>query len=86
LAETAAAQAAFAFANLRSVLANGEASLRDVVRLTVYIKDNSVREHLNKEWLACFPDPHDRPARHTLVYDLQHGMLLQLEVMAYVTA
>ena len=36
--------------------------------------------------LKCFPDPHDRPARHTLNYDLQHGMLLQLEAVAVVGA
>lgn len=28
-----------------------------------FIKDNSQREALNAEWLKCFPDPHDRPAR-----------------------
>jgi 2-iminobutanoate/2-iminopropanoate deaminase len=53
--------------------------------MTVYLKDNSAREHVNSEWLKCFPDPHDRPARHTLIYDLQGGMLLQLEVVAIVS-
>jgi 2-iminobutanoate/2-iminopropanoate deaminase len=84
LGADAASQAAFAFANMRSLLAGGEARLEDVVRMTVYLKDNGAREHVNAEWLKCFPDPHDRPARHTLVYDLQHGMLLQLEVIAIV--
>lgn len=37
---------------------------------------------LEAAWLDCFPNPHDRPARHTLVYDLQHGKLLQLEAVA----
>ena len=36
------------------------------------------------EWLACFPDPDDRPARHIVVHDLQHGMWLQLEVIAVI--
>lgn len=82
----AASQAKFAFLNLETLLAAGGATLADVGRITVYIKDNSVRESINKEWLARFPDPHDRPARHTLVYDLQGGMLLQLEVVAVVQA
>ena len=69
---------------MRSLLAGGGASLQDVVRMTVYLKDNTAREHINAEWLKCFPDPHDRPARHTLMYDLQGGMLLQLEVIAIV--
>jgi 2-iminobutanoate/2-iminopropanoate deaminase len=55
-----------------------------VVKLGVTVKDNTVRDAINTEWLACFPDPHDRPARHITVSDLQHGMWLQLEVMAVI--
>jgi 2-iminobutanoate/2-iminopropanoate deaminase len=69
---------------MRSLLKAGGATLESVVRMTVYLKDNSAREHINSEWLKCFPDPHDRPARHALMYDLQGGMLLQLEVIAVV--
>lgn len=86
LAEGAAAQAACAFRNMQTLLTNGGATLADVVRMTVYVKDPSAREPVNAEWLRCFPDPHDRPARHTLSYDLQHGMLLQLEVVAVIDA
>jgi 2-iminobutanoate/2-iminopropanoate deaminase len=82
LADGAAAQARFAFQHVRTLLAAGGATLDDVVRMTVYLKDPAAREPLNAEWLQCFPDPHDRPARHVLNYDLQHGMLLQLEVVA----
>ncbi|HEU0201321.1 MAG TPA: RidA family protein [Burkholderiaceae bacterium] len=81
-----ATQAALAFANLERLLAAGDATLADVVKLTIYVKDNSVREAINAEWLRCFPDPHDRPARHILVYELQHGMALQLECMAVVAS
>ncbi len=80
----AAAQARLAFANLQTLLSAGGATLSDVVKLTVYVKNDSVREAINAEWLACFPDPHDRPARHIQVVDLQHGMWLQLEVMAVI--
>lgn len=84
LGDDAASQARFAFANLRTLLQVGGAGLEHVVRVTVYLKDSSAREHVNAEWLKCFPDPHDRPARHTLMYDLQHGMLLQLEAVAVI--
>jgi 2-iminobutanoate/2-iminopropanoate deaminase len=84
LAPDAASQARFAFEHARALLAGGGARLEDVVRMTVYLKDNGAREHVNAEWLKCFPDPHDRPARHTLIYDLQGGMLLQLELIAIV--
>jgi 2-iminobutanoate/2-iminopropanoate deaminase len=78
----AGTQARNTFANLRAVLQAGGASLDDVVKLAVTIKDNAVREAVNAEWHACFPDPHDRPARHIVVQDLQHGMWLQVEAMA----
>lgn len=80
----AATQAAHAFTNLRALLAVGGASLDDVVRLSISVKDDSVRDAVNAEWLAAFPDPDDRPARHISVHDLQHGMWLQLEVLAVV--
>lgn len=72
------------FANLRAVLAAGGASMDDVVKFSVTIKDNAVREAINAEWNAAFPDPHDRPARHIVVADLQHGMQLQIEVIAVI--
>lgn len=82
----AAAQAELAFSNLQQLLEAGGATLADLVKLTVYVKDNSVREAVNGEWLHYFPDPLDRPARHIVVHDLQHGMLLQLECMAVVAS
>jgi 2-iminobutanoate/2-iminopropanoate deaminase len=78
------AQARNTFANLRAVLAAGGASLDNVVKFSVTIKDNAVRDAVNAEWNAAFPDPHDRPARHIVVADLQHGMQLQIEVMAVI--
>ena len=77
-------QASHAFANLRALLAAGGASLDDVVRLSILVKDDSVRDAINAQWLLAFPDPDDRPARHISVHDLQHGMWLQLEVLAVI--
>jgi 2-iminobutanoate/2-iminopropanoate deaminase len=76
------AQARNTFANLRAVLQAGGGSLQDVVKLSVTIKDNAVREAINAEWIAAFPDTHDRPARHIVLQDLQHGMWLQVEAIA----
>jgi 2-iminobutanoate/2-iminopropanoate deaminase len=77
-------QAKFMFMNMRSLLAQGGADVSDVVHVKAYVKDNSHRDALNAEWLQCFPDPHDRPARHTMVADLPGGMLVQIEVVAVV--
>jgi 2-iminobutanoate/2-iminopropanoate deaminase len=80
----ATAQVANAFANLDRLLEAGGARLDDVAKLTVYLKDPAARDAVNGQWLRRFPDPHDRPARHILEHDLQHGMALQLEFLAYV--
>ena len=80
-----AQQARNTFANLKAVLAAGGASMDDVVKFSVTIKDNAVRDAVNEQWNEAFPDPHDRPARHIVVADLQHGMLLQIEVIAVIT-
>lgn len=81
----AQAQLRCLFANLRTLLANGGAGLADVVHVNAYLKDNSLREPLNAEWLACFPDPDDRPARHTQVLpDMPGGVLAQLAIVAVV--
>jgi len=79
-----ATQAKFAFQNMEALLQAGGATLDHLVRMTVFIKDDSARAPVNEQWLLRFPDPHDRPARHTLVYDLQGGMLLQLEAIAVI--
>lgn len=84
LPDDMAQQARHAFANLRALLEAGGATLGDVVKLSVTVRDNAVRDAVNTEWLAAFPDPHDRPARHITVHPLQHGLWLQLEVMAVI--
>jgi 2-iminobutanoate/2-iminopropanoate deaminase len=77
-------QARLAFANLRSAVEAGGGTVEGIGHVTAFIKDSSVRDALNEAWVAMFPDAADRPARHTLVWDLQGGMLLQLEAVALV--
>jgi 2-iminobutanoate/2-iminopropanoate deaminase len=77
-----AEQARFAFQNLQTLVTRGGGSLKDVARVTVFVKDNAQRAHVNASWLELFPDPEDRPARHTQVVDLPGGMLIQLEMVA----
>ena len=82
LSEDPTTQVKFAFQNMVTLLEAGGATTADVVRVTVYLRDDSIRSAVNEHWLHLFPDPRDRPARHTLKYDLPHGMLVQLEVVA----
>ncbi|MBN9427845.1 MAG: RidA family protein [Burkholderiales bacterium] len=78
------AQVAFAFRNMDALLAAAGASLGDVGKMTVFVTDPSTRALVNREWLARFPDQHDRPARHTIVKELAGGMLVQLEIIAVI--
>jgi 2-iminobutanoate/2-iminopropanoate deaminase len=79
--EDADGQARNAFDNLKAVLAAADLGLGDVVKITVYVVDDKYRNEINKYWEECYPDPHKRPARHTLVMPLR-GVLLQLEAFA----
>ena len=74
-------QARLAFGHLRAVLAAGGLDLGDVVKLTVFVSDDVHRTAINRYWLEYYPDPHHRPARHTMQMSLR-GVLLQLEALA----
>jgi len=80
----AAEQVRLAFLNMDTLLHNGGATLGDVGRVVVHVKDESLRALVNEEWVRRFPDPDDRPARHTVTHDLRGGMLIQLEVTAVI--
>jgi 2-iminobutanoate/2-iminopropanoate deaminase len=56
-----------------------------VAKVTVFIKDNSYRAHVNTAWLAMFPDEHSRPARHAII-DPNLGGQLQIEAVAVIQA
>ena len=75
-------QAVNCFANLKAILESGGLDMGDVVKLTVFIADEAHRAAVNKPWVAHYPDPHKRPARHALVMPLRSGQLIQLEALA----
>lgn len=76
-------QCALLFANIRLILAAANGTPENILKLTVWLKDKAHRAHVNHEWLAMFPDPHSRPARHTFQNpDLPGTALVQCEVMA----
>lgn len=82
LAQGAEAQAFHAFNNLRLLLEKAGGGMENVGQVTVLTVDESLRDVINVEWLRHFPDPHDRPARHTTVQQLRGGALLQLTAIA----
>lgn len=81
----AKSQAVNCFENLKSVLAAGGLGMDNVVKVTVYLADETYRAAVNPPWLHHYPDPHRRPARHSLVMPLRGGMLVQIEALAVAT-
>jgi len=76
-------QCALMFSNLQLILAAAGGTSEDIIKMTVWVKDKALRPHVNKEWLAMFPDEHSRPARHSLLNaDLPGAALVQCEIMA----
>lgn len=74
-------EVAQAFANLRAILDAAGIGPDDVAKITVFTPDRSIRDEVNAEWLAMFPDPKNRPVRHTLTQSLS-GLRIQLECIA----
>jgi enamine deaminase RidA (YjgF/YER057c/UK114 family) len=77
-----ATQVRNAFANLKAILAAAGASPDQIVKLTVFMKGPEIRDLVNEQWTALFPDPASRPARHSLNYDLNAPQVVQLEALA----
>jgi enamine deaminase RidA (YjgF/YER057c/UK114 family) len=82
LPEAADAQVANAFANMKTLVEGAGFSLGHVGKLTVFMKDTSNRDAVNREWLKLFPDEHDRPARHAVKAELDGKTVIQLEIIA----
>jgi enamine deaminase RidA (YjgF/YER057c/UK114 family) len=76
-------QAANAFKLLGMILEKAGATPEDVAHVTVFLKDDSARPHVNTAWLQMFPDEHSRPARHTIVLENLAGHV-QIEAVAVI--
>ena len=76
------AQARIMFANLRRFMEAAGGSLDDIGHLKLYVGDDQHREAVNRAWLECFPDPHNRPARHAVRAEMRQGVLFQIEIIA----
>src|SRR6202042_2413803 len=60
------AQCAAMFVNVRRVIETAGGTTDDIIKMNVWITDRALRPFMNKYWVEMFPDPHSRPARHTI--------------------
>jgi enamine deaminase RidA (YjgF/YER057c/UK114 family) len=72
------------FQHLRSVIEAAGGTTDDIIKLTVWMADRSEREAVNREWLAMFPNPENRPARQTLQAELGGGIRVQCDFLAVI--
>ena len=77
-------QCALMFAHVRRIVAAAGGSPADIVSMTVWMVDRTQRAALNVPWLAMFPDPDSRPARHTMNAKLDGGKLIECSFVAII--
>ena len=75
-------QAKVLFRNIRTFMEKAGGTTEDIGHMTVYLKEESYREAINKEWVKMFPDEHNRPARHAIKIELRGEVLFQVEIIA----
>jgi len=75
-------QIALAFRNMQAVVEKAGGTTDNIAKVTVHLRDMSLRQQVNVEWLKMFPDEHDRPVRHTLPSDSPTNPGIQLEMIA----
>ena len=75
------AQTRQALQNVADILREGGAGLGDVMKVTVFLKDNADREGMNEAYREFFGD--DLPARTTVIAGLSRPeILLEIEAVA----
>lgn len=72
-----------AFKNLRTVLERAGGELSGVAKVDVRLSDRSLRDTVNSEWIAMFPNEYDRPVRHSTEATLGGSQVIQLELIAH---
>ncbi len=77
-------QCAFMFVHLRNIVEAGGGTVDDIIKMTVWMKDRSQRQALNREWGKMFPDEKTRPARHTMAGTMEGPVLIQCDFMAVI--
>jgi 2-iminobutanoate/2-iminopropanoate deaminase len=80
-----AEQVANAFKNVERILEAAGGSMNDVVKVSIAVKSLALRDEINKQWVAYFPEERSRPARHVVQYDhFRRNVVIQLEAYAVV--
>ena len=72
------------FQRMKEIVEAAGGSVDTIGKITVYLKNFSDREFVNKSWLKMFPDENSRPARHVIAAGaaMPGKAVMQLDVIA----
>ena len=73
------------FDNVRRIMVAAGGDPEDIIKMNVWIADRKLRDTMNRHWVEMFPDPHSRPARHTIAHaDFTPPMQIQCDLLAVI--
>ena len=75
-------QCANMFAHMKATVEAAGGTTDDIIKMTVWLKDESDRKALNAEWVKMFPDPQHRPARMVMPLAAGGGALILCDITA----
>jgi 2-iminobutanoate/2-iminopropanoate deaminase len=84
LPDTLEGQCAAMFAHVREIIAAAGGTPDNILKMTVWLRDQSNRKALNEEWVKMFPDPANRPARHALPHQGEGAALILCDFTAVI--
>lgn len=81
-----AAQCRLMFDQVARIIGAAGGTPADIIKMTVWMRDRSLREALNTPWLELFPDEASWPARHTIQAPLDGAKLVECDFVAVLPA
>ena len=76
------AQCKLMFERVRAIMRDAGGSTDDIVKVNVAFTDVTRREDITDLWVEFFPDPANRPVRHSVQAELDRGKLIQCDIIA----
>ncbi|MDP2356724.1 MAG: RidA family protein [Beijerinckiaceae bacterium] len=70
------------FERVRAIMNDAGGSTDNIVKVNVAFTDVTRREEITDLWVDLFPDPANRPVRHSVQSELDRGKLIQCDIIA----
>jgi 2-iminobutanoate/2-iminopropanoate deaminase len=70
------------FERVRAIMKDAGGSTDNIVKVNVAFTDVTRREEITDLWVELFPDPANRPVRHSVQGELDRGKLIQCDIIA----